>query len=114
MKDTYTILEIEERNAEEFMVYFRANAEGLSPFRGSVKVQMIATKEAAIERINAAAFAQVKAKREKAAAEALAAEEKSNLAKKKKILKEDINSLTNVETPIKKPKEKKVQLEAPI
>lgn len=113
MKDNYTILETEERGEDDLRVYFRVNAEGLTPFRGSVNIPMTATTKEAAERINEAAFTQVKARRATAAAEVKAATEKEKLAISKQLLEEGLNSLTNVEAEIKKPKEKKRQLAPP-
>jgi hypothetical protein len=113
MKDTYTILETEERGVDEFRVYFRVDAEGIAQFGGSVNIKIAETKASATERINEAAFTQVKARRVIAAEEAQAAAEKEKLAISKQRLEKDLASMTNVEVEIKKPKQKKRQLAPP-
>ncbi|MBW1859903.1 MAG: hypothetical protein JRI70_07485 [Deltaproteobacteria bacterium] len=113
MKDTYTILEAEDRNAEELKVFFRVNGEDVPFFRGSVIVPMTATKEAAIYRIQEAAYTQLKAKRDSAIAERQAEEAQAKLEKSKKILLDYLNG-KNGYAPLTKPKEKKRQLAPPV
>ena len=111
--DKYTILDISEKSRSEFQIAYAVASDDIPRFKALVTVPAGKPKEDIIELVNSHAYSQLNTRREKLAKEAREREERENIERLRDSLKADIESLKGVGTPIKKPVEKKRQLEAP-
>lgn len=111
--DKYTILDISEKSRSEFQIAYAVESKDIPRFKALVSVPAGKPKEDIIEMVNNHAYSQLETRREKIAKEAREQEERENIERLRDSLKANIESLKGTGTPIKKPKEKKKQLEAP-
>lgn len=113
MKDTYTILGIEEKGKGEYQIAFRVEAADVPSFKAMVSGPATDTTEASLAKVAATAHEQLQYRREKIAAAAKERTEEENLKLKWDALRAGIEDLQGTEAAIEKPKPKKKRLAAP-
>lgn len=113
MKDTYKILDITEKSKTEFQIAYSVESGDVPYFKAMVSGPASEDLKAILERVKDAAYIQLTNRREKIAKELAERTEEERTANMWETLKAGIEELKGTSMPLKKPKEKKRQLEAP-
>lgn len=111
--DKYTILGIEEKSRTEFQIAYAVESNDIPRFKELVTVPTGKPKEEILAMVNDTAYTRLKDRREKRESQQKEREEQERIERMRDTLKAEIENMKGPGIPLKKPRQKKKQLQAP-